>query len=86
MNGYADELELDLEINNAQPLDASDHVCFYYAGVPAVLLSTLGTHAYYHTVDDTIETINKSDLEAAVWLSWSGIFPIAMGIEDDYLQ
>lgn len=86
MSGYADKLELDLEINNAQPLDASDHVCFYYAGVPAVLLSTLGTHSYYHTVNDTIETINKSDLEAAVWLSWSGIFPIAMGIEDDYLQ
>ncbi len=86
MSGYADELELDLEISNAQPLDASDHVCFYYAGVPAVLLSTLGTHAYYHTVQDTIETINKSDLEAAVWLSWSGIYPIAMGIEDNYLQ
>lgn len=86
MTGYADEQELGFEVIRTQPLDASDHVCFYYAGVPAVLLSTLGTHAYYHTVQDSIETINKSDLEAAVLLSWSGIFPIAMGIEDNYTE
>jgi len=86
MGGYADELELELQINRAQPLDASDHVCFYYAGVPAVLLSTLGIHAYYHTPSDTIETIKKEDLEAAVWLSWAGIYPIAAGIEDKYSE
>jgi hypothetical protein len=86
MTGYADEQELGFEVSRTQPLDASDHVCFYYAGVPAVLLSTLGTHAYYHTIQDSIETINKNDLEAAVWLSWSGIFPIAMGIEDNYTE
>ena len=86
MSGYADELELDLQINRAQPLDASDHVCFYYAGVPAVLLSTLGIHAYYHTPSDTIETIKKEDLAAAFHLSWAGIYPIAAGVEEKYSE
>lgn len=86
MNGYATELELDFEVNSAEPIDASDHVCFYYSDVPAILLSTLGTHAYYHTPKDTIDTIKKEDLEAAVWLSWSGIYPVAMGQEDQYSE
>ena len=84
MSGYAKELELDYEVLPADPLDASDHVCFYYDGVPAVLLSTLGTHGYYHTPGDTIDTIKKEDLESAVWMSWAGIYPIAMGEEDKY--
>ena len=85
MSGYAKELDLSFEVLPADPLDASDHVCFYYNGsVPAVLLSTLGTHDFYHTPQDTIDTILMDDLESAVWLSWAGIYPIAMGIEDLY--
>lgn len=85
MKGYAYEQELGYEIASAEPLDASDHVCFYYYGnVPAVLLSTLGGHEYYHTPQDSIDTILMEDLKAAVMLSWAGIYPVAMGIEDDY--
>lgn len=85
MKGYSNELELGYEIASAEPLDASDHVCFYYYGnVPAVLLSTLGGHEYYHTPQDSIDTILMEDLEAAVMLSWAGIYPVAMGIEDKY--
>ncbi len=85
MIGYGEELDLNYEVLPANPLDASDHVCFYYEGVPAVLLSTIGVHAHYHTPLDTIDIINKGDLSAAVWLSWAGIYPIAMGIEDKYI-
>jgi aminopeptidase YwaD len=85
MSGYAQELDLNYEVAPSNPLDASDHVCFYYEGVPAVLLSTIGAHEYYHTPQDTIETIRKEDLEAAFHLSWAGIYPIAMGIEDRYI-
>jgi len=85
MSGYAGELGLGFTVVPTTPLDASDHVCFFYAGVPAVLLSTLGNHDYYHTPGDTIDTILMEDLEAAVWLSWAGIYPIAMGFEDLYL-
>ena len=85
MEGYSGELELDYEIAAAEPLDASDHVCFYYYGnVPAVLLSTLGGHEYYHTPQDSIDTILMEDLKAAVMLSWAGIYPVAMGIEEKY--
>jgi len=85
MSGYANELGLEYEVIAANPLDASDHVCFYRSGVPGVLLSTLGNHGYYHTPQDTIDTIKKEDLEAAFHLSWAGIYPIAMGIEDSYI-
>lgn len=86
MNGQALELGLAFYGTGMPPLDASDHVCFAYSGVPAVLLSTLGGHAYYHTPQDTIDTILLRDLEAAVWLSWAGIHPIAMGTELRYLD
>ncbi len=86
MNGYAHELGLEKYGLGLPPLDASDHVCFAYSGVPAVLLSTLGPHGYYHTPQDTIDTILPQDLEVAVNLSWAGIYPIAMGIEHLYLN
>ncbi len=85
MSGYAEEIELGFEVVPSSPLDASDHVCFYYSGVPAVLLSTLGMREYYHTPQDTIDTILIEDMEAAVWLSWAGIYPISMGWEDRYI-
>ncbi|HUT76126.1 MAG TPA: M28 family peptidase, partial [Polyangia bacterium] len=84
MDGYADELGLGFTVAAVAPLDASDHVCFSQAGVPAVMFSTLGNHEYYHTPADTIDTILLEDLEAAVWLSWAGLYPVAMGIEDLY--
>ncbi len=86
MNGYATELDLGFSGTGLDPLDASDHVCFAYNGVPAVLLTTFGPHGYYHTPEDTIDTILPRDLEVAVWLSWAGIRPLAMGTEHLFLD
>jgi len=72
-------------VSAAQALDASDHVCFEQAGVPAVLITSRGPHAYYHTPEDTIDTILEEDLEASAWLMWAVLEPLAMGTEAQYL-
>ncbi len=86
MRNSAAELGFDGQVVNAPPLDASDHVCFSQAGVPAVLASTLGPHAFFHTLADTIDNILPEDLTVAAELIWSFILPVAMGEEDDYLD
>jgi len=45
------------------PGGGSDHVPFIQAGVPAVMLQTRGPHEYYHTPADTIDTIDRYELE-----------------------
>ena len=65
---------------------ASDHACFAYLGIPAVLISTLGPHAYYHTPEDTIDNILIDDLEAAARILWATLEPLAAGEEDLYLE
>lgn len=45
------------------PGGGSDHVPFINAGVPAVMFQTMGPHEYYHTPDDTIDTIDRYELE-----------------------
>ena len=40
--------------------------------------------SHVHTPQDTIEFILPGDLEAAVWLMWAGLLPLAMGDEGDY--
>jgi hypothetical protein len=50
----------------AQPFDpggGSDHVPFINAGVPAVMFQTRGPHIYYHTPADSIDTIDRYELE-----------------------
>ncbi len=86
MDGKAEEMGLEWNVAALPPLDASDHVCFTMAGASGVMLSTLGPHGYYHTPQDTIDKILIDDLEAAVWLAWAGLLPIAMGEEDLYIE
>ncbi len=85
MEASAAERGLDYEIGALEPTDASDHACFAYAGIPAVLVSTRGPHEYYHTPRDTYETIGPRNLEVAAQLMWSILVPLALGTEDDYL-
>jgi hypothetical protein len=72
-------LNYDLEL--LEPLGASDDVCFQQAGVPALLALTRGEHGYYHTPQDTIDTILEEDLEAAARLLWVTLQPLALGEE-----
>ncbi len=59
----------------------SDHACFAQAGVPAVLALSAGEHAFYHTPQDTLDTILDADLEASARLLWATLQPLAMGTE-----
>jgi Zn-dependent M28 family amino/carboxypeptidase len=68
------------------PSDASDHACFAYAGVPAVLVMTRGGHSTYHTPSDTIDTIDAGDLEIAALATWSVLEPLTLGTEGEYLE
>jgi aminopeptidase YwaD len=47
------------------PNNNSDNAPFFNAGVPAVMVQTSGPHEYYHTPDDTIDTIDPYELEQA---------------------
>ena len=85
MTATAAEDGLTYSVIPTQPSYASDHACFAFSGVPAVLALTPGEHPYYHTPQDTIETILIDDLEASARLLWSWLGPMAMGTEDDYL-
>lgn len=76
---------LDYEVGTPAAMDASDHACFFYAGIPAVLVSTQGPHRYYHTPQDTADTIDPDNLETAAELMWSILVPLTLGTEDHYL-
>ncbi len=67
------------------PLDASDHTCFAMAGVPAVLVSSTGEHATYHTPQDTSDAISPAVLEVSARLTWAGLRALALG-EEEALQ
>lgn len=84
MNASAGAMALDLTAGTAPPLDASDHACFALAGVPAVMATSRGTHAYYHTEDDTPDTIRADDLLSSVRLIWALLVPLGLGQEGDY--
>jgi len=64
----------------------SDHGCFAWAGIPAMMALTAGEHGYYHTPQDTIDTILIEDLEAAASILWATLEPLAMGEEDAWLD
>lgn len=66
-------------------LDASDHYCFALAGVPAVLVSSSGAHATYHTPQDTADAIDPSVLEVSARAMWGAMKVLALGEEKTYL-
>lgn len=55
--------EVLVEAQPFAPGGGSDHVPFINAGVPAVMLQTRGPHEYYHTPADSIDTIDRYELE-----------------------
>jgi Zn-dependent M28 family amino/carboxypeptidase len=73
------------DVGSLDPSDASDHACFALMAIPAVLVMTRGPHPYYHTPADTIETIDRADLEVAALLMWSVLEPLALGTEGELL-
>jgi Zn-dependent M28 family amino/carboxypeptidase len=77
---------LTFDVDPVAPLDASDHACFAQAGRPAVMLSTAGTHGYYHTPADTIDNVTVEDLEAALRISWATLRTLATGEEAAFTQ
>jgi hypothetical protein len=79
-----DAAGLDLVIAPMDPSYNSDHGCFAFAGIPAMLALTLGPHGYYHTPEDTIENILEEDLGAAAAILWETLKPLATGTEDQF--
>jgi Zn-dependent M28 family amino/carboxypeptidase len=65
----------------AQPFDPnnhSDNAPFFNAGVPAVMFQTMGPHEYYHTPFDTIDTIDRYELEQAGRVVGATAYELAM--------
>lgn len=75
---------LDLTIAPMEATYNSDHGCFAWAGVPAMLAMTLGPHPYYHTPEDTIDNILVEDLGAAASILWETLKPLATGTEEQF--
>ncbi len=88
MSAAGAEADLPYTPSVAAALLASDHACFAYAGVTAVLASTstVDDHLYYHTPQDTYDTILPQNLDAAASLTWVTLRALAMGEEQDYLS
>jgi len=61
----------------------SDQVWYANAGVPAVMVSSMGPAPYYHTPNDTLENIEPTSLQAATEVVWSGLERLMQGTEDD---
>jgi hypothetical protein len=72
-----------LQVTAAGALERSDHVCFGYGGVPAVLAitSTLRDHAGYHTPDDVAARVTSESLETAARLLYLTLARYADGTE-----
>ena len=60
------------------PNNNSDNAPFFNAGVPAVMVQTSGPHEYYHTPDDTIETIDPYELEQTGRVVGATAYELAM--------
>ncbi len=79
-----DAAGLDLFVAPMEASFNSDHGCFAWAGVPAMLALTLGPHGYYHTPEDTIDNILIEDLESAAQILWATLQPLATATEDQF--
>lgn len=60
------------------PNNNSDNAPFFNAGVPAVMVQTSGPHEYYHTPDDTIDTIDTYELEQTGRVVGATAYELAM--------
>jgi hypothetical protein len=85
MEGADSAAGLTYAVTPEAPLDASDHACFGYVGVPAVLALSLGPHTDYHTPADTIDTIVKADLLTSAQMLWASLRVLSRGDEAGFL-
>jgi Zn-dependent M28 family amino/carboxypeptidase len=89
MEAAAAEAGLTSTVERQVPIDLSDHACFYYADAPAIMATTPGDpatyHTTYHTPADTADSLSVADLQAAGDLLWAELVPLAMATEDSYL-
>ena len=86
MDTAAQEQGLPYDTLANVPVMASDHVCFITQDITAVMAQTTGSHAHYHTPDDTPENNSPDNLAAAAHLMWAALEPLAMGTEEPYLE
>lgn len=56
----------------------SDHAPFIDAGVPAVMFQTMGPHLYYHTPADSIDTIDRYELEMTGRVVGATVYELSM--------
>jgi hypothetical protein len=87
MAGSAAEMGFEWGVTPGLPTGSSDHYPFAQVGIPAVcaMSGALETHPYYHTPNDTIDTIGLSNLEMSASLMWAGLRPLVEGTEEEYL-
>ena len=55
----------------------SDHVPFYYAGIPAALFIHSPTEPWYHTPNDSIDKISKEKLQETAEIVGAAVYQIA---------
>lgn len=72
----ADEVLVEAQPFN--PNNNSDNAPFFNAGVPAVMVQTRGPHEYYHTPADTIDTIDRYELEQTGRVVGATAYELAM--------
>jgi hypothetical protein len=70
--------EVLVEAQPFNPNNNSDNAPFFNAGVPAVMFQTRGEHDYYHTPADTIDTIDRYELEQAGRVVAATAYELAM--------
>ncbi|HEY3357138.1 MAG TPA: M20/M25/M40 family metallo-hydrolase [Polyangia bacterium] len=70
---------LPYQVTQEPFIDASDHACFAFAGIPAMLVNTPGAHAGYHSPADRADHVTPEDLGAAARVLWTGLAPLARG-------
>jgi Zn-dependent M28 family amino/carboxypeptidase len=79
--GAASLAGLAYQVSAPGSLEASDHVCFAYQGVPSALAYAPGPHEGYHTPADLPERVTARNLDAAGKLLFGLVRAYAMGDE-----
>lgn len=55
----------------------SDHVPFYYAGIPAALFIHSPTEPWYHTPEDSLDKISKEKLQETAEIVGAAVYQVA---------
>lgn len=68
-----------IKVTHSDDNPASDQVPFVDAGVPAVMLLTIGDHTGYHTANDDADNLSVQLLEDVAQLTLLGVWTLADG-------